>query len=109
MYQEGITFNNSSWDDMVTGMSDDKFACIAEAVWTVSYTHLDVYKRQVWVNGILVGYSQGSRNTAEFDITEQVRSGKNILAVKVYQLSLIHILFRDKQYLIGKIRRVIRI
>lgn len=41
----------------------------------------------VWVNGILVGYSQGSRNTAEFDITEQVRSGKNILAVKVYQFS----------------------
>ena len=35
MYQEGITFNNSSWDDMVTGMSDDKFACIAEAVWMV--------------------------------------------------------------------------
>ena len=29
-----------------------------------------------------MGYSQGSRNTAEFDITEQVRSGKNILAVK---------------------------
>ena len=35
MYDEGITFNNSSWDDMVAGMSADKFACISEAVWMV--------------------------------------------------------------------------
>ena len=31
----GITFNNSSWDDMVAGMGADKFACIADAVWMV--------------------------------------------------------------------------
>lgn len=35
LYEEGITFNNSSWDDMVAGMTSDKFACIAEAVWMV--------------------------------------------------------------------------
>lgn len=35
MYKEGITFNNSSWDDMVAGMTAGKFACIAEAVWMV--------------------------------------------------------------------------
>ncbi len=35
MYEAGITFNNSSWDDMVAGMTADKFACIAEAVWMV--------------------------------------------------------------------------
>lgn len=35
MYKEGITFDNSSWDDMIAGMSSDKFACIAEAVWLV--------------------------------------------------------------------------
>ncbi len=34
MYQEGITFNNSSWDDMVTNLADDS-SCIAEAVWMV--------------------------------------------------------------------------
>ena len=35
MYDAGITFNNSSWDDMVAGMGADKFACIADAVWMV--------------------------------------------------------------------------
>lgn len=40
----------------------------------------------VWVNGKEVGYSQGSRNPDEFDITELVDlDGKNTLAVKVYQ------------------------
>lgn len=35
LYDEDITFNNSSWDDMIAGMSADKYACIAEAVWMV--------------------------------------------------------------------------
>lgn len=35
MYDADITFNNSSWDDMVAGMGADKFACIADAVWMV--------------------------------------------------------------------------
>lgn len=35
LYEEDITFNNSSWDDMIAGMSADKFACLAEAVWMV--------------------------------------------------------------------------
>ncbi|KAI3339662.1 beta-galactosidase [Ustulina deusta] len=40
----------------------------------------------VWVNGKEVGYHQGSRNPAEFDITGVVdQSGENTLAVKVYQ------------------------
>ncbi|MGC9347747.1 MAG: glycoside hydrolase family 2 TIM barrel-domain containing protein [Anaerolineae bacterium] len=37
----------------------------------------------VWVNGEEVGYSQGSRLPAEFDITPYVRSGDNLLAVEV--------------------------
>lgn len=41
----------------------------------------------VWVNGEEVGYSQGSRLPSEFDITPYTRSGKNILAVRVYQWS----------------------
>lgn len=41
----------------------------------------------VWVNGREVGYSQGSRNPDEFDITECVNEeGDNTLAVQVYQL-----------------------
>jgi beta-galactosidase len=40
----------------------------------------------VWVNGTNVGYSQGSRNPSEFDITKYIRIGEeNHLAVEVYQ------------------------
>lgn len=37
----------------------------------------------VWLNGQYVGYSQVSHATAEFDVTEYVRDGKNRLAVLV--------------------------
>ncbi|PYI51924.1 glycoside hydrolase family 2 TIM barrel-domain containing protein [Paenibacillus flagellatus] len=37
----------------------------------------------VWVNGVFVGYSQGSRVPAEFDISRYVRSGSNRIAVMV--------------------------
>ncbi len=39
----------------------------------------------VWVNGKFVGYSQGSRLTSEFNITDFVQNEENILAVKVYK------------------------
>ena len=41
----------------------------------------------VWLNGNEVGYSQGSRNPSEFDVTDFVHIGKeeNVLAVEVYQ------------------------
>ena len=39
----------------------------------------------VWLNGTFVGYSQGSRLSAEFDVTDCLRSGENLLAVKVYK------------------------
>ena len=42
----------------------------------------------VWVNGEEVGYSQGSRNPSEFDITEYLNEGEtNTLATRVYQWS----------------------
>ncbi|BCG60948.1 glycoside hydrolase family 2 TIM barrel-domain containing protein [Paenibacillus sp. URB8-2] len=37
----------------------------------------------LWVNGTFVGYSQGSRMPAEFNITPHVRNGKNRIAVMV--------------------------
>lgn len=37
----------------------------------------------VWMNGRYVGYSQVSHATAEFDVTDSMRSGKNRLAVLV--------------------------
>lgn len=42
----------------------------------------------VWLNGVLVGYAQGSRNPAEFDVTSFVdRQGSNEVSVRVYQWS----------------------
>ena len=37
----------------------------------------------VWINGQYVGYSQVSHNTAEFDVTELLVEGDNLLAVLV--------------------------
>jgi beta-galactosidase len=39
----------------------------------------------LWVNGGKVGYSQGSRTVAEFDISRYVRAGENVVAVQVYR------------------------
>jgi beta-galactosidase len=44
----------------------------------------------LWINGIYVGYSQGSMTPAEWDISEYVhkdRSKSNIIAVQVYRWS----------------------
>lgn len=44
----------------------------------------------VWLNGTLIGYAQGSRNPAEFDVTDHVNLGagaENELWVRVYQWS----------------------
>lgn len=57
--------------------------------WTKKRTilHFDgIYSAAiVWVNGKEVGYSQGSNNVAEFDLTNFVRPGKNTLAVQVFR------------------------
>lgn len=51
------------------------------------FLHFDgVYSAMyVWVNGKKVGYSQGSNNAAEFNITPFVKSGSNTVAVEVYR------------------------
>ena len=49
----------------------------------------------LWVNGKKVGYSQGSKTPAEFDITDYIQDGDNILAVEVYR-------FSDGSYLEGQ-------
>ena len=61
------------------------------------FIHFDgVYSAAaVWVNGKFTGYSQGSNNDAEFDITNYVKKGKNQLSVRVYRWS-------DGSYLEGQ-------
>jgi beta-galactosidase len=39
----------------------------------------------VWINGKKVGYSEGTKNPAEFDITPYVRQGINSVSVEVYR------------------------
>lgn len=39
----------------------------------------------LWCNGEKVGYSQGSRTPARFDLTKHLRDGENKLAVEVYR------------------------
>lgn len=39
----------------------------------------------LWINGQKVGYSQNSRNAAEFDVTKYVHPGQNDVAVEVYR------------------------
>jgi beta-galactosidase len=41
----------------------------------------------LWINGQKVGYSVNSRNAAEFDITQYVKPGKNMIAAEVYRYS----------------------
>jgi beta-galactosidase len=41
----------------------------------------------VWINGNKVGYSQGSRTPAEFNITDFLQKGQNVLTVEVYRWS----------------------
>ena len=39
----------------------------------------------VWINGIYIGYSEDSRTDREFDVTQYLKEGKNILAVQVFR------------------------
>ena len=39
----------------------------------------------LWLNGEAVGYSQGSRLPAEFDLTPYLQPGENLLAAEVYR------------------------
>jgi beta-galactosidase len=53
------------------------------------FIHFDGVKSAfyIWINGELVGYSQGSMNPAEFNITKYIKRGENLLAVEVYRWS----------------------
>lgn len=52
-----------------------------------TFIHFDgIYSAaNVWVNGQYAGYTQGSNNVAEFDVTDFIREGSNRLAVQVFR------------------------
>lgn len=39
----------------------------------------------VWLNGKYIGYSQGSKLPAEFNITKAAKSGKNTIAIQIFR------------------------
>lgn len=41
----------------------------------------------VWINAKFVGYSSGSREASEFDITDYVVEGRNTISIRVYKWS----------------------
>ncbi|MCK3684146.1 glycoside hydrolase family 2 TIM barrel-domain containing protein [Maribellus sp. YY47] len=41
----------------------------------------------IWINGEKVGYSQGSKTPAEWDITDYLKAGENTVALEVYRWS----------------------
>ena len=41
----------------------------------------------VWINGVQVGYSQDSMTPAEFDITDFINEGENLITTEVYRWS----------------------
>ncbi|TFF99898.1 MAG: DUF4981 domain-containing protein [Promethearchaeota archaeon] len=41
----------------------------------------------LWINGKMVGYSQGSMDPAEFNITNYIKKNINVIAVEVYRWS----------------------
>lgn len=53
------------------------------------FLHFDGVKSAffVWVNGQKVGYSQGSMTPAEFNITNYISSGNNVISVEVFRWS----------------------
>jgi len=54
-----------------------------------TFIHFDGVKSAfyIWVNGVRVGYSQGSMTPAEFNLTPYLKKGDNTLAVEVYRWS----------------------
>jgi len=62
---------------------------------------------RVWLNGVEVGVGKGSRLVSEFDVTELVRPGDNLLLVRVHQWSSMSYLEdQDQWWLPGIFRDV---
>lgn len=41
----------------------------------------------IWINGELIGYNQGSKTPSEWDITDKLSEGENVIALEVYRWS----------------------
>ena len=72
-------------EDMTAGIYRKKFE-IADTDKNYILTFLGAANNiEVYVNGAYIGYSEGSHNTAEFDITSKIVEGTNELVVLMYR------------------------
>ena len=72
-------------EDMTAGVYRKKFD-ITDTSKKYILTFLGAANNiEVYVNGSYIGYSEGSHNTAEFDITEKIVEGTNELVVLMYR------------------------
>lgn len=64
---------------------------VVPANWNGKQIFLRMEKTQsasfVWINGKQVGYNEGGQEPAEYDVTEYVKAGKNMIAVCVMKYS----------------------
>jgi len=67
-----------TWFDVPEAWSGDRVVLHLGAVKSAGY---------VWINGVRVGYTQGSKLPAEFDVTRHLRTGRNLLAMEVHRWS----------------------
>ncbi len=76
-------------DDNPVGSYRTEFEVSANWAGRQVFIHFDGVKSAfyLWINGQAVGYSQGSRLPAEFNLTPYLQTGKNVLAVEVYRWS----------------------
>ncbi len=79
-YRRTFTLPDSwaSCDDIATDGTSGQTFLRFEGVMSAFY---------VWVNGQRVGYSQGSMEPSEFNVTSYIKKGENQIAVEVYKYS----------------------
>ncbi|MFC7344728.1 glycoside hydrolase family 2 TIM barrel-domain containing protein [Saccharopolyspora griseoalba] len=100
-------------DDNPTGDYRRRFAVPADAAWSQAERVLlrfdgveSTYR--VWLNGAEIGVGKGSRLVQEFDVTEQLHPGDNLLVVRVHQWSSASYLEdQDQWWLPGIFREVV--
>ena len=64
---------------------------LPEGVWSDIRIEGDYLSLIHILNGHLLGYNQGSKTPAEWDITPYVKEGENTVALEVYQIGRAHV------------------
>jgi beta-galactosidase len=76
--------------------------------WTLRFEGVDSHAT-VWLNGVRLGWSTGSRLATEFDATPALRQGANLLAVRVSQWSAASYLEDQDMWWVSGIFRSVRL